>query len=101
MPVMFLTCFMQIVFNDGSIKEELMKTVQLHRKARGEDIFKNFYASCLEMNVPTSRRPTKIKSLCQLPHMWLQPWLVKTSVYLDFGMKALLSQTFIQGAFRI
>jgi hypothetical protein len=40
-----------MVFNDGSIKEELSKPILLHGKTRGEDIFQSFYASLLEMNV--------------------------------------------------
>jgi hypothetical protein len=41
-----------MVFSNGSIKEELLKTIPLHGKTRGEDIFQSFYASLLEMNVP-------------------------------------------------
>jgi hypothetical protein len=41
-----------MVFNSGNIKEELLKTVPLHGKTKGEDIFQSFYASLLEMNVP-------------------------------------------------
>jgi hypothetical protein len=31
--------FIRMVFNDGSIKEELLKTIPLHGKTRDEDIF--------------------------------------------------------------
>jgi hypothetical protein len=41
-----------LVFSDGSIEKEMLKTVLLHGKTTGEDIFKSFYASLLEMNVP-------------------------------------------------
>jgi hypothetical protein len=41
-----------MVLNDGNIKEELLKTIPLHGKTRGEDIFQSFYDSLLEMNVP-------------------------------------------------
>jgi hypothetical protein len=47
-----LVVFIRMVFSDGNIKEELLKTVPLHGKTRGEDIFQSFYASLLEMNVP-------------------------------------------------
>jgi hypothetical protein len=47
-----LLVFVQMVFNDGSIKEELLKTIPLHGKTRGEDIFQSFYTSLLEINVP-------------------------------------------------
>jgi hypothetical protein len=41
-----------MVFNNGNIKEELLKTIRLHGKTRGEEIFQSFYASLQEMNVP-------------------------------------------------
>jgi hypothetical protein len=47
-----LLVFIRMVFNDGNIKEELLKTIPLHGKTKGDDIFQSFYASLLEMNVP-------------------------------------------------
>jgi hypothetical protein len=40
-----------MVLNDGNIKE-LLKTIPLHWKTKGENIFQSFYAGLLEMNVP-------------------------------------------------
>jgi hypothetical protein len=61
-----LLVFIRMVFNDGNIKEKLLKTIPLHGKTRGEDIFQSFYASLLEMNVP-------IHKLVPSSHMALQP----------------------------
>jgi hypothetical protein len=47
-----LLVFIRMVFNDGNIKEELLKTILLHGKTRGEDIYRSFYAGLLEMNAP-------------------------------------------------
>jgi hypothetical protein len=41
-----------MVFNDGNISQELFQTVRLYGKVREESMFKSFYASLLEMNVP-------------------------------------------------
>jgi hypothetical protein len=41
-----------VVFNDGSIKLELLTTVPLHGNSRGENIFQSFDASLLQMNIP-------------------------------------------------
>jgi hypothetical protein len=41
-----------MVFNDGNIKEEMVKTVPLHGKTRSKDIFQSFHACLLEMKVP-------------------------------------------------
>jgi len=51
------------------IEEELLKTVMLHGKARGEDTFQNFYSRLLEMNVP-------VHILCTLPQMACFPRLI-------------------------
>jgi hypothetical protein len=45
-------CFTQVYFNSDSIKEELLKTIPLHRKPKGENAFQSFYTSLLEMIVP-------------------------------------------------
>jgi hypothetical protein len=47
-----LLVFIRMVFNDGNIKEELFKTIPLHGKNGGEDIFQSFYARLPEMNIP-------------------------------------------------
>jgi hypothetical protein len=47
-----LLVFIRMVFNDGNIKAELLKTIPLHVKTGGKDIFESFYARLLEMNVP-------------------------------------------------
>jgi hypothetical protein len=47
-----LLVFIRKVFSDGSVKEELLETVPLHGKTRGEDVFRSFYARFLGMNVP-------------------------------------------------
>jgi hypothetical protein len=44
--------FIRMVFSDGYIKEELLKTTLLRRKTRGEDAFQSFYASLLEIKLP-------------------------------------------------
>jgi hypothetical protein len=47
-----LLVFIRMIFSDGNFKEELLETIPLHGKTRGEDIFQSVYASLLEMNVP-------------------------------------------------
>jgi hypothetical protein len=41
-----------MVFNDGNIKEELLKTMPLYEKTRGENSFQSFYSSLQKINVP-------------------------------------------------
>jgi hypothetical protein len=41
-----------MVFNDGSIKLELLTTVLLHGNSRGENIFQSLNGSLLQMNIP-------------------------------------------------
>jgi hypothetical protein len=40
-----LLVFIWMVFSYGNIKTELLKTILLQGKTRGEDIFQSFYAS--------------------------------------------------------
>jgi hypothetical protein len=47
-----LLVFIKMVLDDLNIKEELMNTVPVHGKTRGEDIFQSFDASLLEVNTP-------------------------------------------------
>ena len=48
--------FIQMFCSSDHIEEELLKTIMLHGKARGEDTFQSFYARLLEMNVPVHTR---------------------------------------------
>jgi hypothetical protein len=46
-----LLVFIRMLFNDGNIKGELLKTIPLDRKTRDEDTFQSFYVIYLEINV--------------------------------------------------
>ena len=67
-----VTWFFRTHFSNSNIKEELVKTIPLHRntKIRGEDMFQSFW-KLQEINGPT-------KILRQSPQTALQPWQVPT-----------------------
>jgi hypothetical protein len=44
-----------MIFSDGSIKEEVLKTISLRGKTRGEEIFQSSYDILLEMKVPVHK----------------------------------------------
>jgi hypothetical protein len=49
-----LLIFIQMFFSSDCIEEELLKTIPLPGKARGEDTFQSLYARLLENECPSS-----------------------------------------------
>jgi hypothetical protein len=76
-----------MIFIDGTSKEEPFKTTELREKIRGEDVFKNFRAVVLEMNIA-------IQQLAELPQTSHQLRLVKIFALLGFATNIPLSTFF-------
>jgi hypothetical protein len=82
----FWIIFFRMIFSDGSTKEGPFKTTQLRGKIWGEDIFKHFYATVLEINIAIEQLTSIITDIA--PSMTSENigfiWLCKKQSALHF-----------------